>query len=150
MARRTSSKTQYQSRESRGLPKIPMCSKETKRILKELKKEITFDKIEKRMNALEVSKDTRLARKHDIENILSNKAREIYNKNNGNVCWGAIVRDVKAGDFRDFANNTFNKQSRNENHDFRIKIKRSEISKYEHILNDDKYEVKRVRKTRGK
>lgn len=148
MANVKSSKSVQQSRVERGLNKIPSYGKEAKHIFKELRKELTLNSLTKRINSFMFNKDIRLAKKREIESIFTNKAKEIYNKYDGKICWGAIVRIVKNGEFDEF-DNRFHKQSRNENHNFEVKIKRSEISKYEHIIGNELYEVKKEKKNKN-
>ena len=67
---------------------------------------------------------------------MTQKALDVYRKNEDKVLWSQVVHAVKSGAMFEIGNKVY-KKSRNEYPTFEVKIKTSEIEKYNQLLKDN-------------
>ena len=134
MGHKKTSKAGSPNRESRGLNKIPNISKKNWRILKANRGlQIVESMIARQMKIFDQKGSKQLIKKWTIEKTLTQKAIDIYRKNEGKILWSQVVHALKTGSNLDAGNKVY-KQSRNEHPLFEVKIKTSEIEKYNQLL----------------
>lgn len=134
MGSKKSSKTDQPSRASRGLSKIPSVGQKTKRILRAYHDLPSADAlVARQMKIYDQKGSKQLIKKWTIEKTLTQRALEIYRKNEGKVLWSQIVQAIKTGVNFEVGNKVY-KHSRNEFPSFEVKIKVSEIEKYNQLL----------------
>lgn len=137
MGSKKSSKNDQPSRASRGLNKIPSVGKKTWRILRAVHDLPSADAmVARQMKIFDQKGSKQLIKKWTIEKALTQKALDIYRKNEDKVLWSQVVHAVKSGTMFEIGNKVY-KKSRNEYPMFEVKIKTSEIEKYNQLLKDN-------------
>lgn len=136
MGSKKSSKNDQPSRASRGLNKIPSIGKKTWRILRASRDLPSAEAVVARqMKIFDQKGSKQLVKKWTIEKTLTQKALDIYRKNEGKVLWSQVVHAIKSGVNFELGNKVY-KKSRNEYPIFEVKIKTSEIEKYNQLLKN--------------
>lgn len=134
MGSKKSSKNDQPSRASRGLNKIPSVGKKTWRILRAVHDLPSADAmVARQMKIFDQKGSKQLIKKWTIEKTLTQRALDIYRKNEGKVLWSQVVHAIKSGVNFEPKSKVF-KTSRNEYPMYEVKIKTSEIEKYNQLL----------------